>query len=85
MNTILKATTKGQITLPSKWRKKFKTDRFLVSFEGDVLKVKPLKLDDILGKSSNKDSKIIFNSARDNKGKGISAKDFLKAIKKIDG
>ena len=35
MNTDVKATTKGQITIPAIWRKRFNTDRFLVSINED--------------------------------------------------
>ncbi len=84
MDTILKATTKGQITLPSKWRKKFSTDRFLVTFEDDVLRVQPLDIKKAIKKSNDK-TKVVFNAVRDNKGRGVDAKSFLKALKSING
>jgi len=78
MTTILKATTKGQITIPVAWRKRFKTDRFLVEIKDSHLEIKPLDLDKI---NSNKEY-TVFDAIRDNKGKGIKAKDLLKTLKK---
>ena len=77
MNTIVKATTKGQITIPAIWRKRFNTDRFLVSIKNSLLEIKPLDLDKI-----KKDEYTVFDAIRDNKGKGIKAKDLLRSIKK---
>ena len=77
MTTIAKATTKGQITLPVKWRKKFSTDRFIMEDDGEVLKIKPLEIDD--GYTT------IFDAKRDNGGKGIEARELLKILRKIDG
>ncbi len=78
MNTILKATSKGQITIPVAWRKRFDTDRFLVEIKDSHLEIKPLDLDKI----SSIDEYTVFDAIRDNKGKGIKAKDLLKTIKK---
>jgi bifunctional DNA-binding transcriptional regulator/antitoxin component of YhaV-PrlF toxin-antitoxin module len=82
MTTIVKTTTKGQITLPSSWRKQFCTNQFILSCEGDVMKIQPIELDKILKKE--KKEKIIFNAIRDGKGRGISVKNLLKVLKKID-
>ncbi len=83
MNTIVKTTTKGQITLPSAWRKQFQTNQFILSYDGDVMKIQPIDLDKILKKE--KGEKVIFNAIRDNNGRGVKAKDLLKVLKKIDG
>ncbi|MFH1947295.1 MAG: AbrB/MazE/SpoVT family DNA-binding domain-containing protein [Candidatus Magasanikbacteria bacterium] len=78
MNTIVKATTKGQITIPVKWRKRFATDRFLIDIKDTHLEIKPINLDD-LGKIKDY---TVFDTIRDNKGKGIKAKDLLGVLKK---
>lgn len=77
MNTIVKATTKGQITIPAVWRKRFNTDRFLVSIKNSLLEIKPINIDKI-----KEDEYTVFDAIRDNKGSGIKAKDLLKTIKK---
>ncbi|MBU2542784.1 hypothetical protein KJ785_04465 [Patescibacteria group bacterium] len=78
MNTIVKATTKGQITIPVKWRNRFKTDRFLIEIKDTHLEIKPINLDDLC---KIKDY-TVFDAIRDNKGKGIKAKDLLGVLKK---
>nr|APG80662.1 hypothetical protein [uncultured Parcubacteria group bacterium] len=47
MNTkiIQKATSRGKITLPGQWRKKFPTNQYLVEVEEDLLKIKPFEVD----------------------------------------
>ena len=79
MTTILKATTKGQITLPAKWRKKFFTDRFIATISPDKLEIEPLK---IKRKSAAKEY-TVFDAIRDNKGKGIKAKNLIDILEKI--
>ncbi len=78
MNTIVKATTKGQITIPAAWRRRFNTDRFLVDIKDSHLEIKPLDLNKI----DNIKEYTVFDAIRDNKGKGIKAKDLLKILKK---
>lgn len=78
MTTILKTTSKGQITIPAKWRKKFDTNQFLATLSDDSLEIRPLII---------KDEKIVseltvFDCLRDNKGKGIKAKDLVSILKK---
>ena len=77
MNTIVKATSKGQITIPAVWRKRFKTDRFLVNIKDSYLEIKPIDLD----KLNEVQEYTVFDAIRDNKGKGLNAKDLLKTIK----
>lgn len=78
MNTIVKATTKGQITIPMAWRKRFNTDRFLVDIKNTHLEIKPFNLEKI----SEVEEYTVFDAIRDNEGKGIKAKDLLKMVKK---
>ncbi len=79
MTTIVKATSKGQITIPIAWRKRFKTDRFLVQIKDSHLEIKPIDLDKI----DQAQEYTVFDAIRDNKGKGIKAKDLLKTLEKI--
>lgn len=78
MTTILKTTSKGQITLPVKWRRKFNTNQFIVTFKDDKLEIEPLNL------KKNKKNKefTVFDAIRDNKGKGIKAKDLVNILEK---
>lgn len=85
MATIVKATTKGQITLPAVWRKNFKTNQYSLKCKGDTIIIKPINLEEILKKEEKKGYRIIFNAIRDNNGKGIDAEELLKVLKKIDG
>ncbi|MBI2437101.1 MAG: AbrB/MazE/SpoVT family DNA-binding domain-containing protein [Candidatus Magasanikbacteria bacterium] len=78
MNTIVKATTKGQITIPISWRKRFNTDRFFVDIKDSYLEIRPINLEDV----TKKKEYTIFDAIRDNSGKGLKAKDLLKTIKK---
>ncbi len=78
INTIVKATTKGQITIPAVWRNRFKTDRFLVYINDYSLEIKPLDMNKI-----GQDTEYtVFDAIRDNEGKGIKAEDLLKILKK---
>ena len=84
MTIIVKATTKGQITLPAVWRKKFNTTQFILDYSGDIIKIQPIDIEEIMKKRCRKKELVIFNSIRDNKGRGVSAKNLLKVLKKID-
>lgn len=81
MTTITKATTKGQITLPMRWRRNFSTNQFIMVEKGDFLEIRPLKLQQI----ENNQEYTVFDAIRDNGGKGIKARDLLKILKKING
>ncbi|MDP2693195.1 MAG: AbrB/MazE/SpoVT family DNA-binding domain-containing protein [bacterium] len=78
MSTIVKATTKGQITIPAAWRRRFKTDRYIVDIKQNHLEIKPLDLD----KLNKPEEYTVFDALRDNKGKGVRAKDLLEVLKK---
>ncbi|OGF26714.1 hypothetical protein A2477_01020 [Candidatus Falkowbacteria bacterium RIFOXYC2_FULL_47_12] len=85
MTTIVKATSKGQITIPMSWRKQFDTNQFILKCQGDTITLQPIDLETIIKRDEKKGDKVIFNAVRDNKGKGISAEELLKVLKKIDG
>jgi len=77
MTTVVKATSKGQITIPITWRKKFDTDRFIVDMKDSSLEIRPLDLNKI-----DNGEYTVFDAIRDNKGKGIKATDLVASIKK---
>ncbi|MCP6718514.1 MAG: AbrB/MazE/SpoVT family DNA-binding domain-containing protein [Patescibacteria group bacterium] len=78
MVTITKITSKGQITLPAKWRRNFSTNQYIIEEKKDRLEIKPL----ILKELYKKNEYTVFDAIRDNKGKGIKAKDLIKVLKK---
>jgi len=80
MITILKTTSKGQVTIPANWRKKFNTNQFTAVIKEDKLEIKPLFLEK--EKEEVKEF-TVFDAIRDNKGKGIKAKDLVNILKKI--
>ena len=78
MTTIVKATTKGQITLPARWRQNFSTDRYIVKEKGEKLEIAPFNLE----KLEKQNEYTVFDAIRDNKGKGIKAKDLTNILKR---
>ncbi len=79
MATIVKATSKGQVTLPAKWRRGFDTNQFLIKELGDKLIISPIDMDQI---DKEEEWTTIFSADRDNKGKGVPIDDFINALKK---
>lgn len=75
---VVKATSKGQITLPAKWRKSFNTNQYIIKDTGRTLEIRPFNLESIV----RQDEYTVFDAIRDNKGKGIKAKDLLRLLKK---
>ncbi len=73
---IIKATIKGQVTLPKFWRDQFNTDNFLMLVEREKLIIKPVKIADV-------EEEILFDSDRDNNGKGIPVTQMIKILKKV--
>ncbi|OGZ05925.1 MAG: hypothetical protein A2845_03940 [Candidatus Lloydbacteria bacterium RIFCSPHIGHO2_01_FULL_49_22] len=77
---IQRITSKGQITLPIAWRRKMGTSTIVVRAKGDMLEISPLRtLDD-----EDEQWVTIFDAVRDNKGKGIPAKEISRILRKID-
>lgn len=79
MKTIVKATSRGQITLPSKWRKNFSTDNFIIKEKEDILEIRPVNIE-----SLEKEEYTVFDALRDNKGKGIKAEKLLEILNNIE-
>jgi bifunctional DNA-binding transcriptional regulator/antitoxin component of YhaV-PrlF toxin-antitoxin module len=79
MTVILKSTKKGQITVPMSWRKQFNTNQFLATINGDKLEIEPL----IINKKKTVEEFTVFDAIRDNRGKGIKAKDLVSILEKL--
>ncbi len=75
---IQKITSKGQITLPIAWRRQFNIEQVRVVATGDRVEISPLRF------SIGKEEYTVFDAIRDNKGKGIKAKDLVNILTKID-
>lgn len=69
--TVLKLFGTGQITLPAKWRKKFKTKHFKAVIEDDKITISPLE-----------EEIVIFDADEFNDGKGVELEVFYQALKK---
>ena len=78
MTTIVKSTSKGQITLPIRWRRNFATNRYIIEEKRDRLEIRPLDIKKLKRKSEY----TVFDAIRDNKGRGIKAKDLVKILEK---
>ena len=78
MRVIVKATSKGQITLPSKWRKGFETDRYFLKEQDGSLLITPFEVDAL----EEQGWETIFDATRDNNGRGVPISKFIKALKK---
>ena len=68
----------GQITLPKKWREKFKTTKFMAEETKDGLLIKPIAKDEIVFYENDERFGIYCES-------GIPPQKIIDAIKKIDG
>lgn len=78
MRTIVKATSKGQITLPYKWRREFDTDRYLLKEQNESLVITPLEVDSIEEQGWD----TVFDAVRDNGGEGVLLSDFIGSLLK---
>lgn len=76
-NRTSRITSKGQVTLPASWRKKTKANAVLIRDVRGVLEIHPLR-------ETERGDLIIFNAERDNKGKGIKAKELLKILRSLN-
>lgn len=74
---VVKATAKGQITLPKTWRDQFKTDNYMLTIKNEGIIVKPVKIEEL------EEEEIIFDAKRDNNGKPISSNEMIRILKKL--
>ncbi len=72
MTTIAKATSRGQITLPIAWRKKFNTSTFSVVVHNNTLEISPLILEE--------SDEVLFDAKRDTNGKSPDIDTFIEAL-----
>lgn len=79
IDKIQRITSKGQITLPIAWRRRTGSSSIVVRAKGEMLEISPLRTQD----EEDENWVTIFDAVRDNKGKGVSAKDFSKLLRKI--
>ncbi len=79
MKTIVKTTSRGQITIPAKWRRNFNTNNYIIEEKKDVLEIRPLKEEAL-----EKKEYTVFDAIRDNKGKGIKAEDLVKILEELE-
>lgn len=77
---VQKMTSKGQITLPSKWRAAVGTEHVMLKTNGNVLTVSPARFED---DEDDANDTIIFSAERDNNGKGVPASEFVRILKKL--
>ncbi len=75
-NRIAKVTSKGQITLPAKWRERLNTEHVIIEVKGDNLEIKPARIET--------NEFTVFDAIRDNKGKGLKANDLVNILDTID-
>ena len=77
--TITKATSRGQITIPKSWRDRFKTNNYLLRAGDFKLEIMPVDAEELewIG------AETIFNADRDNGGKPIEAREFLKILRSV--
>ena len=78
---IQKITSKGQITVPIGWRRKIGTDTIVVTTKEKSIEITPARLAPARG---DKSEYTVFDALRDNKGKGLKAKDLVKLLGGID-
>lgn len=76
MYNVIKVTSKGQVTLPVKWRKNFSTDRFLMKEKGNTLVISPVDVGDL----DEEEWETIFDATEHNQGKGVSIDEMIQAL-----
>jgi bifunctional DNA-binding transcriptional regulator/antitoxin component of YhaV-PrlF toxin-antitoxin module len=77
---VQKMTSKGQITLPSKWRAEVGTQHVVVKTKGTMLTVAPARFEE---DEDDANWTTIFDKDRDNDGKGVPASEFIRILKKL--
>ena len=76
---IQNVTSKGQITLPVAWRRQFDANQVVVTTMGNKIEISPTH-----AHVRQEQEYTVFDALRDNKGRGVKAKDLIKILKKID-
>ncbi|MBI4234681.1 AbrB/MazE/SpoVT family DNA-binding domain-containing protein [Candidatus Peregrinibacteria bacterium] len=73
---VVRATTKGQITLPKAWREQFKTDNYMMTIKTEGLIIKPVKIEEL-------EEEVLFDAERDNDGKGVPIDEAIAFLEKL--
>jgi len=77
---IQRVTSRGQITLPVSWRRLHgNAATIVVRAKGDTLEITPLRTEE----EREEEWVALFDAMRDNKGKGIPAKELAKLVRGI--
>ncbi|MCK5017642.1 MAG: AbrB/MazE/SpoVT family DNA-binding domain-containing protein [Candidatus Peribacteraceae bacterium] len=75
---IVTSTSRGQITLPKHWRKHFDTDSYVLHMYEDKIILMPIEV------NIEPEEEILFDSDKDNNGKGIPVDEMITMLKKIN-
>lgn len=75
---VVKATSKGQVTLPAEWRNSFSGNDFLMKIEGNRLVITPAIVEDLGAEV------VLFDANRDNNGEGLDLDELIEALKAVD-
>ena len=73
---IQSVTSKGQITLPVALRRLYGAKNISLRANGAVLQIVPVRM-------RSHGDEVIFDSVRDNGGKGVPIEEFIRTLKKI--
>lgn len=79
MQKIQTITSKGQITLPIAWRRKVGASQIMLETKGDRIEIAPARLS-----AKESGEYTVFDALRDNKGRGLKAKDLVQMLRRID-
>ncbi|MEK7451936.1 MAG: AbrB/MazE/SpoVT family DNA-binding domain-containing protein [Patescibacteria group bacterium] len=78
MMNIVKTTSKGQVTLPMRWRKKFPANRYTIKEVDDTLIIAPLEIESL----EDENWRTVFDAKRDHEGKGIPVDQLIRLLKR---
>lgn len=76
---VVKSTSKGQITLPVRWRAQFNTENYLLKMDEKQIVIKPAYIEKF---EVGELEEVVFDAQEDNNGKGISVGEMIKSLEK---
>lgn len=77
---VVKSTSKGQITLPVRWRAQFNTENYLLKMDEKQIVIKPAYIEKF--EVGELEEEVFFDADKDNNGKGVSVDEMIKLLKK---
>lgn len=87
---VTKATSRGQITLPKKWRSQFMTDHYILEENEKGMMIIPIGKKKQSGSESTwqdddyqEGDEVIFNADRDNNGEGVDSQYLIDIMEDI--